>query len=492
MRLYNILQPLLLVLVISTFAGCKKDLGNYEYNDLPDFYVESSGQQTSFEVPYGIGQLRVNPQVVYSGEQDLSYRWTLYGTTGTIDTLSADLLLDMSLTKPLGKYTLEFCATEEATGRMTFQKYAIEVTPPYASGFMVGHERDGTFDIDFIRSPLLNPIFPDTVYRDIYFRANGRRMSGSPVSLGQYNTYSVWPATIVVASNEEVSIVEAGTFAEYHNYNDLFFSDDIRPLPGDKPKATGGSSIAASLIIGNKIYGQASKFTTLQFNGLYPEPDEKGLEISAVAFDPFIYDEKNYRFLNVGTTGTLTLYPKTNNTSARFSLDSIGSKELLFLKTGHNMGSGTVRYALFKDKEDESSRYLYLINFTTSLTTSPDRGLVNVSAAPNLRQAVAYETLTNVPVVYYATETAIHRITVSVDGVNFQHSMAGYDAPSGEVITSIKWYSNDLLFVAAWNTAAQQGSVYLLPVSFDGTLGTPLQTWTGFDGKITWMGTKER
>lgn len=484
-----------MAICVFSLPFCKKDLGNYNYKQLPGFYVDTTGQQTTYDVDYGAGTIRIDPVLVYEGKSEVSYLWTIYKTVsstaaditpGIPDTLSTSLTLETPITKPVGQYILELRVTEISTGIKVFQQYTVNVLPPYAAGFLVSHELNGSFDVDFLRTPALNASYNDTLIRNIYFTSNGNRIAGSPVGYARIAARGGYPHSTYVMSSEEGRLVETGTFAKIFDYENLFYTDAIRPGPGSKPRAVFGTSVA----IGDTFYHQTLRTTPKLSNLIASQPDNKGYSIASimnVGSGPFFYDEKNNRFLSYTSTVGINSYAKANP-AARFSLDSLGLKELLFLKTGFNNGSGTVLYGFFKDEIQADKRYLYLMDFNN--IASPDKAALDISTSPSILQAVGYELVTNGPQVFYASPTEVYRILLNISGNTWQTSEAGFRAPAGEAITKLKLFNNSLLFIATWNEGQQQGKLYLVPVGNGALLGTPLKTWDGFGGKITWLETK--
>lgn len=474
--------------------ACKKDPGSYSYVQLADFYIDTAGIKLEYEIPYAIGQIQISPSVVYQGEGALSYRWTLYGGAASgIDTLSTAPALDKALTHPLGNYTLELSVTEDSGGRSVFQRFTVKVVPPYVDGFMVAHERDGTFDIDFLRAPEIRAEYPDTLIRAIYFKVNGSRIPGKPAGFVQLASRTVYPATVNVVSDAEGNIVDVGTFARIFDFQHYFYDPVFRP---DTIRRIKGVINNNGIVMDNAIVYPG--FTaTPQISGLGEYLDDSGIEISDVmpiGNTSTIYDEKNNRFLSFSSAvlflsnSHITVYEKANAT-ARFSLDSIGPKKLLYLKRGFNNGSGTVLYAVFKDKLQADARYLYAMKISSP--AAPDQAALDISSVTGIQQAVAYEVVTNAPVVFYATKGEVGRILINVAGNSYQASQAGFNTPPGEEITSMKLYNDTKLFVATWNAASAEGHLYLLPVGNGGAIGSPLRTWRGFD-KIMLMETKTR
>ena len=99
----------LLVGVGLTVSSCLKDKGNYTYTNLPDFYIDTVGQQTSFQAYQNQGTVNINPKVVYAGDtSNLTYRYTLYASSGAIDTLGTTKNLSKTITRLLVRIPLNW------------------------------------------------------------------------------------------------------------------------------------------------------------------------------------------------------------------------------------------------------------------------------------------------------------------------------------------------------------------------------------------------
>ncbi|TDQ06314.1 PKD-like family lipoprotein [Pedobacter metabolipauper] len=487
-------------LLLATLAACKKDNGNYDYKELPDFYIDTVGVQKTFETPQSIGTVVITPKVVYNGsESNLEYLWRVYGTTA--DTLSREKEFRSVIANNPGTYTAELQVKEKTTGIRALMRYTIIVNSPRPYGWLVAYETQagGSTDVALIRSTeIVKTITTDVVMRNIYSEVNGGPLAGTPVSIVS-NVSS--PAADMLFTSQTAVRLNRPDYKKLQDFNQLF----VAGAPTPKPEA-----VMEVPFFGNHLINDGEVYW--QYSGLFIgkiSVDTKGYKAAPFGYAIYgknggFYDMLNRRFIYMEqqlSQAATYASPKAGST-ARFNLGNIG-KDLVYVgigfgQNGVSSNPDTYKYAFFEDI-DKSKRWFYGINFT--LPDQPDLCMVDISAMPNIFNAKYFELGTLGSVAFYANDQILYNFTYNNATNTASTPSVAFTAPAGEVITSIKLLkqpgsgytgteskSNRIMYVATWNAATKNGKVYLLDANpTSGSLmATPLKVYDGF-GKIKEM-----
>lgn len=482
--------------LIFFFISCLKDEGNYSYMELPDFYIDTVGEQNLFEVRQSLENLTINPKVVFDGpESDLIYQWRLYAGTGDIDTLGFEKVLNSPILRNPGTYNVELQVTRTSNNLSALMRYQVAVVPPVPSGWMVAYETGGNTDVDIIRSPEFINGVEETVLRNVFSTTNGYAVPGIPVSLFYINN----DISYVYTSSGGVK-VQNTDFRQVQDFAQMFIGG---PPEVVKPQAFWpGSYYAGAIVNDGDIYWMQDNV----FVGKVIV-DELGYEAAPFIYFQFVkyggfYDQLNMRFLMAEQLTSQGSKYVDANPSARFNLNNIG-KKLLFIERGFGLTAGDPhKYAFFEDV-DGNGRHLYAINTSTPLT--PDLAAVDISSAPEIFDAQFYAVGNLGPCAFYATSKTVYNFTIDYTENVISSPIAGFEVPVGEEITCLRLfkghgrdsgvgnintpYDSRFMYVATWN--GSEGKVYLLDVNVtSGELSAPVKFWT-VGGKVLDMHYKQ-
>lgn len=491
MKQHKLIHLVLIFLTaLNIVSGCRKDFGNYDYKKLPDFYTEGGTNGGTVTVRQSVEELVIDPGVVYNGSSELEYSWTLYylGPSALSmqypnDTVSREPVLRTLVNRPVGtSLRLLFTATEKSTGIIVYKEYRITVAAGIPTGWMVAHEIAGETDVDLILHPHFISGAKDTVYRNMYAAANGRKLPGSPVALGSG-----------VRSINYILTTSGGATVRYTNFEHAGdYADLISHLsPGVyKPEGLFWFQTSTNVLYNDGTLYSYDNSDAIKMSARAYPADGKGYRAApfhaiAGANAAVFYDKKNLRMMHVPYSGLIEARTFSQaQPTARFSLDSIG-KTVLFLGNGFGtVNGGRLVYAFFKDVDNDSKRYLYVM--ATQRPAQPDVAMIDISDAPDIANAKFYAFGQGGPVAYYATDSNIYLMQINAAGNTVVNpSAASFAVPAGETITALNLYNNTTMWIATWNEAAQEGKLYMMSVTASsGVINpAPVQTYDQF-GKI--------
>lgn len=485
--IYNNIAKIVRIFIILitplSITMCSKDLGNYNYIDIPVLSIDTTGIPYQYTIKQFSQDLTINPKVIYSGKSTLDYYWILGFSN---DTISRDPNLKVKLSNPISssKYPLFFVVKERNTGNFSAIEFKVLITGNYPSGLMIAHEKDGTCDIDLIGSPTSTT---STLFRNIHQTMNNSRLRGTPVGLGSVGRN----AYVMFMTNEEGSLMTFSSMKRQFDYRETFGALNPGVL---KPEAFGYYAASASFWINNgKVYSNPTGTST---SGLINQKlimeDMSDYRVAPFYIRPtakggIFFDELNNRFIQLGYHADNVISKLASaGTGARFSLDNI-NKKLLFAAYGFQLSSfflNTTLYAFFADHIDLGKRYLYVIDIDNA--EKPDLALLDLGTANEISSAKYFEVFSSSPCVYYATDKKIYLLQINAGGNSYVNAGVQFEAPANEFITCIKIASR--FYVSTWNQTTGEGKVYQFsPATGTGTLGSIVKSWSEFGGVIKKM-----
>lgn len=493
-------------------------MGNYIYNDLESFGLDTVGMQKSFSVQQGRELLVIDRPLIASDTTDYEYLWRLYyvPTSGQsftpYDTLSTQRWLRVYINvEPGTNNTLELRITQKSTGLFKYYTFGVGTIASIPDGWMVIYEKDGMTDVDLVRGtnalgyPTSTSSFVrDTVIRNVlYGGLGGEMLDGTPMSVAA-NTNGVYLATTTTGINQ----FKNSSFVQLQDQNDLFLGN---PPAVTKPQYIYNHVASFVMYVNDGTCYWSATGTQPAFLGasVLLSSTNVGVKYEAAPFVVYFigkqgmfYDKINRRFLyQEQNLPTLVRFPTVSNT-AKFDLDNIG-KDLIWMGPKIATSSSHYRTAYFKDP-DGPTRWLYILNMAsaTSLAATganSSEGLpINISDLPDIENAKFYETSNIVSNTFYATPTKLYSFFYNAATSSYSNLTNPFIAPDGEEITAIRLQFTSIstttmrrMAIATWNESSKVGKVYLykIPVPTAGDFD-PDPVISTHDGKILLMETK--
>jgi hypothetical protein len=493
--------------------GCYEDEGNYTYVELPDFYIDTTGVQTSFTLTQ-FSPFSLPSYLKYAKDKtDLTYSWSIYHSsigqvTIIADTLATTENLNTEIRKSPGNYILEFCAIEKTTGLKAMMQYEITVESAVGRGLIVFYETKGNeVDCDLIRSKLfVGSITNEEVIRNIYSQANpDYPLKGTVVRCGIMNgtsqhIYLFTDIDGVKVSSEDVTILQY--------FNQLFYTvPDIHKPQGIFAKinpssyASGGvpRHIAKEFFVNDGRIHENNVTSPFAYEKVGIDYEAAPYILMAYGQNMFAYDQKNMRFLYGGSYSSVVLVIPKNN--GAFDFSDIGKKMLYedygFGQCSNSSGQGYMAYTIMRNEPDDGKRYIYPIDISqSSYSAYIAKPVLDISECTDIEKTSLYAFGVRGPVVFYAVNNRLYQINYNWDAATVTGSSAVWDFNSDEKITCLKMFVGEgvdltekieskYLMVGTYNETTEEGKVYILEADIaSGKLNaTPVGEYNGF-GKV--------
>ncbi|HWW41015.1 PKD-like family lipoprotein [Pedobacter sp.] len=218
---YKYIKPIVCLAAALIFFSCKKDLGNYNYQELNQVIAE--GINPSYIIKLG-DPLKITPSLKFSQAQDgtYGYEWFVMNVNAA-NMLPADQRKELATTKnlditmqlPPGSYWLYYNVKDNKTGVITTTKVSLKVETSIYEGWMVLNEVNGKGRLDMI-SKIDNVYSPIT---DVLGRTGSELvLQGKPMNVTCYG-YNFTTYGIYVSTDQSTNRIDPETFKWKKTFN---------------------------------------------------------------------------------------------------------------------------------------------------------------------------------------------------------------------------------------------------------------------------------
>lgn len=457
-----------------SMAGCYKDEGNYDYNEINKIAITSDSADVVVSQQDTL-RINVNLSQTMPDASGLNYQWVMYptGTAQTRRTLSESKNLSAFITEAPGSYVLDYFVTDKKTG-VSFQKrFWINVVSAFGEGWMVLEEVNGATDIGLVTKG-------NKIYRNIYSATNKGMKLPAGANRIQIINYRSDQEIYIFAPNDMIQ-VNYIDFLKIKRFDEFFFT-----APEPKPQAhhlLGGSD---KILYNN---GQVFAINTITpppfFYGLpligenpyYMEP----YPIYSVLKGKFFYDRISQRFYRAGPYDIeLSSCPAYNPALDAFDMNNIGKK---MLYAEHNVTDQHI--ALFKNNNHDSL-FIYVLDAGIDNAAI---GKYDVTKVPGLLGADHYMMSKTLTYLYYSNGNKVYKLDILA-----QTSTLLYTFPAGAQVADMKLYLNyddfedpdNYRVIGIATNEGDQGKLYYFHIAGTGnfTGNTYREMFSGF-GKLS-------
>lgn len=489
------------VLGMLAFGSCASDDGNYDYIDLPQFEVDTTGVQTSFTIPQ-FSKLSIPSHLKYAGDKsELKYVWSIYKNASgqddlTVDTLATGENLDETIRVAPGNYIIEFMALNPNTGLRAMMQYNVNVESSLGTGLMVMYQKaDGSAELGIIRSNLFaGGLVSESIETELFKRANpSYNLKGTP------RLFHIAPEYyIIIATDKDAVSVSIDDMTIINDFKSMFFTE---PEVCDIKSAMYMYGFDA-LVNQNGVHTCINSWAAdgeYYFSGARNGDYEIAPNIVfAYGINVFGYDQKNMRFVYGGMWDS-SMVPFQNNTSA-FDFGNVGKKmiymDYAYGTTSNEYGTMYLAYSVMKNPVDDGSRYIYVADISNSSTSKyVGQGIIDITACTDIANAQQFAFGRRGPVAFYNTKNAVYQINYELSGFTCTGSTKVLS--TADEITCMQMFTADglsleasanskYLLVSTYNSASDESklNIYECDLASGKLSDSPVQSYT-VKGKIT-------
>lgn len=495
MRLFSI-KPTLAALCLAVVAlgSCYDDKGNYDYTDLPEVEIDTTG--TSIREAYSLARydtLRLEPNVLLDGirvnddsSAPLDYVWTIYntgsgvGVTYITDTIGTEPKLETPITTVAGAYTVQLTVKNRETGIERYFKVSCQVEESIPDGgWMLIYEcadEPGTSDIGVVVNPLVkSTVDTERTFWDLNKSSNGKHLDGTPVRIIRIvKNMATKTDPVYCLTDKTLAVLNSATFETAGEFNDLFFSaPDVQNVSYISPSGVMARRIV--MINNNKLHTvNYSSGTSNLFGDAY-SADYGSLApwSSDVAsyYDAVLYDQTNGCYYCLPQYTYELVHFGAQDPNAAFDVNNVGMTMLM-----SDWGRGSVSYTNAYDyalMQNGDERWLTIANFCALVSsTNIGVGAYNITESPDIDKATSMAAAYLGEYVLYGAGSKVYNLQYNSSTV----AEPVWTAPSSdEEVTCVriqKYYylvfaragmlpnPNTVVHIATWNEKTKEGKLY--------------------------------
>ena len=244
---YKYIKQTTCFLMLLVIFSCKKDLGNYDYEDINA--VDIGGIEKSYNTLLG-GKFKITPELKFTkddgkDENRYTYEWVAMNLGGVLPAevrkfLSDTRNLDITVTVPPGSYRVYYKVTDKQTG-VTYQRnFALKVETSIFEGWMVLNDVNGAARLDMVSK--INDVF-STITDVLATTGSELVLAGKPLDVTCYR-YDPNIFGIYISTDKGTNRIDPETFKWKNTYNLAyevvantpadFHADFLAPLKEDQ------------------------------------------------------------------------------------------------------------------------------------------------------------------------------------------------------------------------------------------------------------------
>lgn len=514
MKLYNRSKALsfFLIIVLLSVAACRKDIGNYDYQDITEIEIE--GISNTYEIRLGESpnvypELRLSTNKVLN-EQDYKFEWISYDPNALLSIrkkiIHTGKNLNIIPSLGVGKYNMYCNITELKTGIVWQRNFAMNIVGEYKkSGWFVLNDVNEKARVDYYEDNSADWHSYPNVYRDItnlildpltnksmelkgkpkFLASYTNRVSGIPSASTSSNKYFVYIGT--EGSTEKLNVTDGFIWraAAYAFVNETYSGnpevmDRIYPAAALTSLGVADGELYSANYTGRVSYGvplnQLTTGQTFKISPYLAVPSTSGLV-------SLMFDVTNKQFLR--SSGVYNRYA-SKLPAGNFDPSNV-SKDLIWMDYTNAFAGQAV--ALLKDADGHI--FLARMGFSSSGTFSAISMTDVTDLLTDITKAEHFAMEQQYGYFFYAVGSKVYQYDMDARQLNM---VKDYGSRKLSMLKSNRTLTN----VTATNAARYESVKYALIVgTYDeaspNTSGTldflkvpslmqPLSTYYSFDG----------
>lgn len=476
------------LIIISVITSCDfKDKGVPIINPLTDILIDTTGIPLQHSVEKD-SFLILKPHVTREGISDdkFSYSWILTMRPGADFSLAREISTERSLNVPIDVdpstdyYSLWYKVTDNTTGLAKGIIWRVVVQPPTNQGLVVADSDDGmNSDLSVIQDTLFttNWIEKETeikrqtlIKRNEFSRVNNRKITGVIHSLFAQRLFNngLNKNFLHGAARNNAFRLNTLSYTMTAEGRELFYDAEV-DLNIDYYFQNGltqawimNSGKVSSRLSENATFVGIRKFS-VNVPGNYKA--NKAIAVHpTIGQSAIFYDETLGRFLRFGTTLNTKAQPlESPGGTTPFAANNLPGYKVL----GGGLGADMTEQRFVLRRESDN----YVGVFCLTYTAAPIRQ-IDISAAPEIQNAISFVFPSDQAVIYYATSDKVYSIRIPAGGIASFAEL--YTSP--EPITKLEMlrrsgtiavpYSERCLIAVTYN--GEEGKVTALPIPAEG------------------------
>lgn len=499
---------ILVCCVVSGFSACKKDLGNYNYNEINELSTVG-GIASDLTAVYG-KQFILKPDLKFTqdagtDESKYNYEWSYIGPNGLggnkLFSFATTRNLDVKMTIIAGSYQFYYSVTDKSTGVKFRYPFTLKVVNEINEGWMLMCDVAGKARVDMLSLNTSGEF--DLVTDLLATTGSDLKLDGKPVMAYTYSTgLLIGPDAIsygvYFGTDKGTQKVDPNTFKwtktmglTYEMFGTIpagFYADVIKQRGSGASYMIGNRDAYYYERVQNVYYSAPINYITAEQKGFKVAPFIGSNPQSIVNPVAIFYDITNRRFVkHAGQAATCTTLPDPADAQKLFSFST--GMDLIYMQwVAFNGGE------VFSVLKDPNSTKRYLARFNSANNAQSYYGEILATDFANAEQ---YAVSPDLGYIFYNVGAKVYEYDMSLKTTKLMLDM-GVKKISFlqfyEFKNATKYKDSNKLMIASYDSALPEGqngnlSIYTVPpVNGDLVL---YKNYTGF-GKIKSLTYRER
>lgn len=488
----SLLRSIILLVVACTgLWACYDDKGNYDYRELDEIVIDSSGGMV--QANYSIARMEVLDiplKVYYKGKlvngaeaqfPELEFNWVVYqkGSETPIaerDTIAGQIELKMPVELEEKDWELVFTVANKQTDTREFMKFGLKVNSALSEGWMVLYERDGKTDIGLIVDKLIAPnVTKEKTWVDMYSTFNDTPLEGMPVRL--LYSVSTSPQVVVAVTDKDMVGLDPSSFSKLYSFGDMFWTTPSVAAPDyytaffNKRELVMNDGKVHTVNFSTSGSNRTNLFFGVPCTGEYGRLANWCANMSS-AYSGVVYDRENQKFMCIKSNQTVVTGLPAQSAGIAFDCNAVGL-ELVMSDYGWNH----YEYVVMKDEREHY--YLLAADFCSFMTQNMiGVGKYDMANCKGLSEGISSITAGyKGEIFYYAAGSNVYLYDYKSSNTSGDPV---WEDPNGDKVTCIrlqKYYQGamslantppnacEVLYIATYNEQSGKGTVYQLRVN---------------------------
>lgn len=378
LRIYKTI--LVAFIIITTLGSCKKDLGNYDYNEINSLKAVLN-LPTEVTAIYG-KPLSIKPELKFSldpgfDESKYTFEWSYIGSNGIggikMFVLANTRNLEQVVSIVAGTYTAFYTVTDKASGVAYKKEFRIKVTNEINEGWMLMCDVNGQARVDMLSVNATGAF--DLVSDLLGSTSSELKLTGKPVMIYNYATgLLIGPDKIsfgiYLGTDQTTTKIEPNTFKwtptmnlSYEMFGNTpsgFYADVIQQRAGGAAYMIGKEGAYFYERTQNIYFSAPISYIAAEQKEFKVAPFVAGDDLIVSNAHAIFYDKTNRRFVkHVGSNSTCTTLPEPADAQKKFSFST--GMDLLYMSwVPYNGGE------VFSILKDPNSTKRFLARFNSA------------------------------------------------------------------------------------------------------------------------------
>ncbi|WP_162799834.1 PKD-like family lipoprotein [Pedobacter jeongneungensis] len=494
--------------IVAIFSACKKDLGNYNYNEINELSTVG-GIATDLTAVYG-KQFVLKPDLKFTedagaDESRYTYEWSYIGPNGLggskLFVLATSKNLDVKMTVIAGTYQFYYSVTDKNSGIKFRYPFTLKVVNEINEGWMMMCDVSGKARVDMLS---LNTAGEFDLITDLLATTGSElKLEGKPVLAYTYSTgLLVGPDQIsyglYFGTDKSTQKVDPNTFKwtktmgltyeMFGNVPEAFYADVIKQRASGASYMIGKGNAYYYERVQNIYYSAPINYIASEQKEFKVAPFIAGNHLIVASAHAVFYDTTNRRFVkHAGSAATCSTIPDPADAQKLFSFTT--GMDLIYMQwVGFNGGE------VFSVLKDPNSSKRLLARFNSGNNAQSYYAEI---LATDFANAEFYAVSPDLGYIFYSVGGKVYEYDMSLKTTKLMLDLGTKKVSFlqfYEFKNTTKYKDSNKLMVGAYDAALPEGQngslgIYTVPpVNGDLIL---YKNYTGF-GKIKSLTYRER